>query len=194
MAAIPGGHRKELILGLLRALRYLHSQRTPVVHADLKPENVLVEWMDGYPRSKLADFGLSRLFKPSGTSWTDAKKGGTPRWASPEVLLWLIEDNSPENLIGLPTVDTYSFAVLSYFISSNILPMSDIDSKQLIDILRKTGLPPPLDWPSYLHELRVVLAGCMVMPPQQRTCLASLQVEIEKLADEDFERKDVLDL
>lgn len=44
---------------VLSALKYLHGQTPPIVHRDVKPENILVQ--DREPmRVKLADFGLSK--------------------------------------------------------------------------------------------------------------------------------------
>jgi serine/threonine protein kinase len=68
--------RLELFLGIARAVEYAHQQL--VVHADLKPSNVLVK-ADGTP--KLLDFGIA---------WADREEfwagggGLTPSYASPE--------------------------------------------------------------------------------------------------------------
>ena len=49
--------RFKIIKGICKGLLFLHS--IPIVHMDLKPENI---WLDNYMRPKIADFGLSRLF------------------------------------------------------------------------------------------------------------------------------------
>eukprot|EP00746_Dinoflagellata_sp_MGD_P153142 gnl/MRDRNA2_/MRDRNA2_84090_c0_seq3.p1 gnl/MRDRNA2_/MRDRNA2_84090_c0~~gnl/MRDRNA2_/MRDRNA2_84090_c0_seq3.p1 ORF type:complete len:616 (+),score=109.01 gnl/MRDRNA2_/MRDRNA2_84090_c0_seq3:2-1849(+) len=190
---ISGEHRKELVVGLLRALRYLHSQQPIIVHGDLKAENVLVEphaGSNGFPRSKLTDFGLSLLFKHSDKAKADTEfVCGTPRWQGPEKLLMLFGDTSFKQAAGMLTADTYSFALICYFTVSGKLPLEGIDAKRLAKVLRQTGLPPPLEWPSHLHALRTVLVGCMAMPPQERTSLVSVQVELEKLIHEEFQIK-----
>ncbi|CAE8609977.1 unnamed protein product, partial [Polarella glacialis] len=39
----PAAFRHQLLLGICKALLYLHSQHPPIVHGDLKPDNVLVK-------------------------------------------------------------------------------------------------------------------------------------------------------
>ena len=52
--------RYKIIKGICDGLKYLHGER--IFHLDLKPSNIL---LDKDMVSKIADFGLSRLF--SGT-------------------------------------------------------------------------------------------------------------------------------
>ena len=49
----------KIILGICRALRFLHGLQRPIIHMDLKPSNIL---LDDNLMPKIADFGLSRLF------------------------------------------------------------------------------------------------------------------------------------
>eukprot|EP00746_Dinoflagellata_sp_MGD_P129784 gnl/MRDRNA2_/MRDRNA2_63874_c0_seq1.p1 gnl/MRDRNA2_/MRDRNA2_63874_c0~~gnl/MRDRNA2_/MRDRNA2_63874_c0_seq1.p1 ORF type:complete len:638 (-),score=89.37 gnl/MRDRNA2_/MRDRNA2_63874_c0_seq1:400-2313(-) len=189
---ILGGHRRQLLIGLVRALRYLHSQQPIVVHGDLKPENVLVEphsGRDGFPRSKLADFGMSRLLARSSKAQKD-RVGGTIRWAAPEVVITLLGEECFEHLARLPSVDTYAFATITYFTASNKLPMAGMTGHDIVRHLVTTSFLPPLNWPDHLHALRAVLQDCMVTPPEKRSCLALVQFAIERLADEDFEPTD----
>ena len=52
--------RFNLALGIARCFKYLHhGLNDPVIHRDLKPDNVLVS---GDMQSKVADFGESRFF------------------------------------------------------------------------------------------------------------------------------------
>ena len=51
------GTRFKIIKGICNGLLFLH--RIPIIHMDLKPENVL---LDDNMNPKIADFALSRLF------------------------------------------------------------------------------------------------------------------------------------
>ena len=55
---------ESFTMQLLEGIAYCHSRR--ILHRDLKPQNLLIDPSDltsnGYPRLKIADFGLARAF------------------------------------------------------------------------------------------------------------------------------------
>lgn len=66
----------DILSDITQGLRFLHKSDPPVIHGDLKAQNVLI---DSYFRAKVADFGLSQK--------TDTLGGtGTPFWMAPELL------------------------------------------------------------------------------------------------------------
>ena len=72
--------RAQCLIGVSRALMYLHSRTPSIVHGDVKPSNILVEQRRNgsatppaiFVNAKLLDFGLSRVMthqmKPLGGS------------------------------------------------------------------------------------------------------------------------------
>ncbi|KAG8948916.1 hypothetical protein FRC03_000538 [Tulasnella sp. 419] len=81
----PDADRPSLALDAADGLTYLHS--IPIVHGDLKAENVLV---DAEGRASLCDFGMSQFIdeatRITGFTTTHANAGGTDRFLSPELL------------------------------------------------------------------------------------------------------------
>ncbi|KAL2913442.1 U1 snRNP protein [Polyrhizophydium stewartii] len=71
--------RTGLLLGIARGMQYLHERQPPVVHGDLKANNVLI---DKHGDVQIADFGLA-LIKES-TSADTVRRGGALRWIAPE--------------------------------------------------------------------------------------------------------------
>ena len=72
-------HKLPMAIGIARAMAHLHSQSPPIVHRDIKTENVLLD--DGF-NAKLADFGCSREVDLTRTMETV----GTPLFMAPELL------------------------------------------------------------------------------------------------------------
>jgi serine/threonine protein kinase len=78
-----GPFSERRVLGWARqlcdVLEYLHSQNPPIIFRDIKPGNAMLT-RDG--QVKLIDFGIARLFRPTGSQ--DTQLLGTPGFAPPE--------------------------------------------------------------------------------------------------------------
>ncbi len=94
----------DLIDQLASTLDHLHGHAPPVVHGDVKPENVMVT-ADG--RVVLIDFGAAMRVGD------DRERLGTPGFSAPEVL-------AGEALT--PAADVYSLAALTVFLLTGIVP------------------------------------------------------------------------
>jgi WD40 repeat protein len=74
-----------LVAALARAVHHAHERG--VLHRDLKPGNVLLEWRDGHagpPVTHVADFGLARLLDQDSGLTRTGELVGTPSYMAPE--------------------------------------------------------------------------------------------------------------
>ncbi|CAG9333752.1 unnamed protein product [Blepharisma stoltei] len=85
---------KNWCKGILEGLSYLHTQNPPIVHRDIKCENIFLDSTTG--NVKIGDLGLSTALSTSQRSFK-----GTPSFMAPEMY---------EDRYG-PGVDIYSFGM-----------------------------------------------------------------------------------
>ncbi|XP_033992582.1 serine/threonine-protein kinase ppk4-like isoform X5 [Trematomus bernacchii] len=113
------GRRKELVRQVLEGLSVLHCQARPILHRDLKPQNVLI---DVKGKARLADFGISRRL-PEGQTTCRTDKAGTSCWMAKETLSE--KDNTK---IGYKSNSDIQVAgmVIYYVLSGGHHPFGDI--------------------------------------------------------------------
>ena len=56
---------KDIILGVLNALQYLHSHKPAIIHNDITPQNVMVDLSGKVSIAKIIDFGYARYISQS---------------------------------------------------------------------------------------------------------------------------------
>lgn len=94
----------DIAIKLANAIKVLHDQNPPIIHRDIKPQNIIIK-DDG--SLALIDFGISRVFKKDKTS--DTLFCGTADFAPPEQFGFMQTDIRS---------DIYSFGVvLSWMIT-----------------------------------------------------------------------------
>lgn len=71
----------KFVLDVSGGLAFLHSQQPPVVHQDIKPDNILVT-SDG--RYVISDFGISRTFRTKMSRTNNSSSSGTIAYMGPE--------------------------------------------------------------------------------------------------------------
>ena len=119
--ALPWGTRLAMARSMAAGMRYLHDAcRPPILHQDLKSQNVLCERAGGGAagaatvRAKICDFGLSRLsVADHHHAYLTRPRVGTIQWAAPEVLRGERQG---------PKADVYSFGVILWELCTLRLP------------------------------------------------------------------------
>ncbi|PWA90792.1 S-locus glycoprotein domain-containing protein [Artemisia annua] len=92
--------RVQIALDVARGILYLHEEcETPIIHCDIKPQNIL---MDDFWTAKISDFGLAKLLNPEQTK-TFTMVRGTRGYLAPE---W--QKNNPISV----KVDIFSYGIV----------------------------------------------------------------------------------
>jgi len=109
----------EWAIQVSRVIEYLHSQKPPVIHGDVKPANLIVREFDGC--IMLVDFGTAFLADLEGG---DGPSYGTDGYAPPEQYEGILDIRS----------DIYAFGATLYELLTGILPEELFEFSPLRDI------------------------------------------------------------
>jgi len=166
----------KLIQGAAKGLKYLHEQSPPIIHADIRACNVLV---DDQHNARLVDFALVPVL--STTTFTTTNVVGPARWQAPEVFLTEEEDRLPFTL----KTDVFSFAMLAVELLTKDHPFNHrkIDTVVIVDITR--GLRPrkPVDLP-LANQLWPILEQCWAEAPGNRPNMSTVCEGLERINTE----------
>ncbi|RDB26366.1 Serine/threonine-protein kinase STY8 [Hypsizygus marmoreus] len=189
--------RFGLVKDVARGLAYLHTLEPPIVHGDLKGNNVLV---DDEGHGLLSDFGLSKVLALAGpTGNTTTTLAGSVRWQAPEMLFDDEDEEEeaekipgafggcssrPSSMLSLAS-DVWSFGCTAYELLTGRLPYEHhlYDWRVIQDIMR--GVSPVRPDDTILHQskgLLVLLNRCWTVEPSKRPMMVEVEVELGGLA------------
>ncbi|MEQ1764042.1 MAG: serine/threonine-protein kinase, partial [Pyrinomonadaceae bacterium] len=164
---------------LLDALSYLHSHEPPIIHRDIKPQNLK---LTDENHIVLLDFGLSKTSTghtnlASGTGSTGSVVGYTPHYAPMEQIRGI--GTSPKS-------DLYSLSATLYQLMTNMIPA---DALSRADELLN-GMADPIKAPTLLNPevppavSEVILRGMEVSQEKRYSNAREMQKALRKAFSE----------
>ena len=124
LADLAGWHIIERVLA---ALEYAHQQAPPIVHRDISPSNVLLDWSGD---AKLTDFGMAKMLGVASTTQLGMIKG-TLGCMSPEQARG---DDVSER------ADVYAAALLAWRLATGFAPFAKYSNDE-VEMLRAMKNP-----------------------------------------------------
>lgn len=184
----------DVMRQVCRGLAAAHSQDPPIVHRDIKPQNILVGYEADGLRARASDFGLAKRVNPL-TLRASAK--GTPCFKAPEAF----DDYNSDSCAG----DVWAIGTTLYLMLTDRLPFLLPDSIPAINsrLFRKPPAPPSRLNAWCDSRLDTIVLGCLKVDPEERyqnaqEVLAELEAWTPRSAETDrssssaFTTKDIL--
>lgn len=175
---MPINRALDLIKQILMGLNTLHMSNPPIVHRDLKLNNILLTYDKcGEIVVKISDFGFS---KEVTTSISDIDIGGTRPYMAPECF----------NKILSPMVDIYAVGIIFYQLLTNRLPynVDDFTTEEMLDLKpwQNKFEPPSFYNKNVSKNLDEIVMKCLEFSPQNRYQNASEALNDVEIAINEF--------
>ncbi|XP_062516758.1 uncharacterized protein LOC134192087 [Corticium candelabrum] len=186
-------------LDTAKGMEFLHSQRPPRIHRDLKSSNLLLSasWV-----VKVADFGCARLVKVEGNRQPVVKRRNATEYSKDNISVPLLSaggdmsDNvgaalwrAPEIFACKPygtAVDVYSFGIVMWEIAARVVPYCDMSFRLTTDVKDAvlSGVRPPC--PSGIAKsYRDLLEKCWAAHPSQRPTFSKIVQRLQRISQID---------
>jgi len=160
----------DLTLDVCNGLDYIHHHG--IVHADMKPENILISLTGAI---KIADFGLSKA--DSLFQFSRDKLRGTKRYMAPEQLTRKKVD---------PRTDIYSLGVTCYELFTGESPYTGKSADEVIhEIVNRRVTPrPPSEVKAGLHHNldKILMKALRKNPKQRYQSMVEMMLDFRRMA------------
>jgi serine/threonine-protein kinase len=139
----------EWMSQVLNAVEYLHSQNPPIIHRDIKPQNIRIT-----PQGKavLVDFGIAKEYKPRKVTAVGAR-AVTPGFAPPEQYSGGTD----------PRSDIYALGATLYFLLTGQVPPEAIER-----LTNDRRLEPQQFNPTISPQIELIIQKAMALRPTDR--------------------------
>ncbi|XP_016306543.1 serine/threonine-protein kinase WNK1-like isoform X1 [Sinocyclocheilus anshuiensis] len=143
---------------ILKGLHFLHTRSPPIIHRDLKCDNIFITGPTG--SVKIGDLGLATLKR---TSFAKSVIG-TPEFMAPE----MYEEKYDES------VDVYAFGMCMLEMATSEYPYSECQNAAQIYRRVTSGVKPGSFDKVAIPEVKEIIEGCIRQNKDERYCIKDL--------------------
>lgn len=150
----------QFVHDVAAGLAYLHHQNPPVIHQDIKPDNILILKTGDYV---ITDFGISKQLRQS-------MRQGAAQLNSAGAISYMGPERFSKNFMAVKASDIWSLGSAIYELATGDVPFCGLGGS-----LQKQGADMPELPESYSEEMNIVCASCMAMDTWARPTAAQLR-------------------
>lgn len=154
---IPVEQTVDLVQQVCQGLAVAHSENPPMIHRDIKPQNILVGYDPTGVRVRVSDFGLAKKVNPMTLI---ASAQGTLTFKAPEFL----------NCQDSTSTDVWALGSTLYLLLTDQLPYPNFSEEDLISGKRwQTPIPSPIRFNIDVDpELESITMRALAINPEDR--------------------------
>ncbi|KDQ17887.1 hypothetical protein BOTBODRAFT_29190 [Botryobasidium botryosum FD-172 SS1] len=184
----PDVNRVRLLVQIAQGLEYMHTRNPPVIHGDLKANNILIS-DDG--SACLSDFGHSRTHVEPGSELTVAAGGQRApppvtmayhanfRWGAPEVLL--------DGTRRTPASDIFSLGRLKVELLTGKIPFPHLTDYKVMPKVEADQYERPTDSDAIAYglddEMWVLITECWSRDPLRRPSASQVVERLRRMPE-----------
>lgn len=131
---------KNIVLGVLNGLKFLHSLPDPVIHNELTIQNIMLDATSGATIARIIDFGYARYLSQGSSAFN--KKGLSPFYLAPEALNGVFSVKSDIFSVGAVLYNLI-YGIPPYFVELADCKHDENHEREMIDHQRELPLHFP---------------------------------------------------
>lgn len=159
----------KLLHDVAAGLAYLHGKNPPIIHQDIKPDNILISDEGKY---MITDFGISARIRSTLNRSQTEMSGGTLAYMGPERF-----GPSPSPIMAS---DVWSLGAMMYEVLTGIPPYGNHGG-----MLQKNGADIPVIEENYSQGLKDLIYSCVSLNPWDRPSAVDIENYCSKILNTD---------
>ncbi|XP_062523928.1 uncharacterized protein LOC134198529 [Corticium candelabrum] len=174
-------NKLDMTCQIADGMKHLHGLDQPVIHRDLKPNNILVKKSSAKYTCKISDFGMAKLRATTTTGYTgdgsSLHAAGSLGYVAPERYGSVRLD-----MPALAKSDIYSFGVILFQFRERILPFGEENNPLVIALNAREGTPFKVPVKPSPHGYDELMRSCCSMQRDDRPAFSDILINLQAMS------------